>query len=156
MYRSIGLESNSGEHLFLENYDFPGKSMSLRTFFFCLLKLTYFVTGRPRKESSALVEFLTNIPNLTSLTLIGFRLNDTTAQILAEVWLLLFSSISSFLLWYHLCFYSFTKRTNFLLQGARYMNLSRNLTISQQNVNGAISSQILLAKFIMAETFLMG
>ncbi|CAA7053747.1 unnamed protein product [Microthlaspi erraticum] len=52
------------EHLFLETYGFP--------------------SSRSRKVSRALVDFLTNNPNLTSLTLIGFRLNDATAQILVE------------------------------------------------------------------------
>ncbi|CAH2071900.1 unnamed protein product [Thlaspi arvense] len=50
------------EHLFLETSGFPHSSI----------------------RDSGLVEFVTNIPNLTSLTLIGFGVNDSIAQTLVE------------------------------------------------------------------------
>lgn len=51
-----------------------------------LLKITNCVTGTlETKTGSSLVEFVTNCPNLTSLTLIRFGLTDEWARNLAEV-----------------------------------------------------------------------
>ncbi|ESQ37950.1 hypothetical protein EUTSA_v10029382mg [Eutrema salsugineum] len=49
------------------------------------LFLEIYVLNYPsKKESSALVEFLTNIPSVTSLTLIGYSLKDATVKTLAK------------------------------------------------------------------------
>ncbi|KAJ4874149.1 F-box protein SKIP17 [Raphanus sativus] len=49
------------------------------------LKLTQCVTGTiDTVEGSHLIKFVTNSPNLTSLRLIRFRINDEVARILAQ------------------------------------------------------------------------
>jgi len=55
----------------------------------CLLKVTYFLTGSIGLiTDSSLLEFAANCPNLSSISLLGFLLNDAILQKLIKVWLL--------------------------------------------------------------------
>lgn len=70
------------EHLFLSFLFFY--SVGLFTQAFLYFATVGSITG------SGLVDLVTTIPNLTSLTLIGFGVDDATAHVLIEVWLLQF------------------------------------------------------------------
>jgi F-box/leucine-rich repeat protein 2/20 len=64
LFNSLTKKCRLIEHLFLETYGYPRTLES--------------------KAGSSLVEFVTNCPNLTSLTLIRFGLTDDWARNLAE------------------------------------------------------------------------
>ncbi|CAH2071904.1 unnamed protein product [Thlaspi arvense] len=63
LLKSLAVKCRFIEHLFFETYGSKGAS---------------------RKDSSALAVLLTNLPSLTSLTLINLRLRDATVQTLAK------------------------------------------------------------------------
>ncbi|KAJ4905624.1 F-box protein SKIP17 [Raphanus sativus] len=90
--RIVGLKMSSVRAPLHRGLSTPKQNFSVNPFLsllFCLLlsflKLTRCVTGTiDTVEGSHLIKFVTNSPNLTSLRLIRFRINDEVARILAQ------------------------------------------------------------------------